>query len=100
VSPRKRELRFTDEALLDLEDILTWTQEEWSSRRRVQCRQTLMKSLRTLASSPFIGREREDLTPGLRSHPLETYIVFYSATDVEVRIWRVLRSRRRTRRVD
>ena len=92
-------MRFTDEAQIDLAEILAYTQEEWGSRRRIRYRQLLMESLRTLTSNPFIGREREDLAPGLRSHPLDSYTVFYSVTDDEVRLWRVLHGSRSTARI-
>ena len=38
----------------------------------------LMKSVRSLGENPYIGRRRDhDLRPGLRTFPVENYVILY-----------------------
>jgi toxin ParE1/3/4 len=56
---------------------------------------TRMKRLAALiASRPRIGRPREDLRAGLRSFPVESYILFYRIVDDGIEVARVLHGRR------
>ncbi len=48
----------------------------------------------TLASSPRMGRSREDLAPGLRCHPVKTYLIFYRLQKNRVEIARVVHGAR------
>ena len=47
-----------------------------------------------LAKQPFMGRNREDLLPGLRSFTVSNYTVFYRIGDDGVQIARVLNAAR------
>ncbi len=47
-----------------------------------------------LASSPRMGRRREDLAPGLRCHPVKNYLVFYRLVKTRVEIVRVVHGAR------
>lgn len=43
-----------------------------------------------LASTPEMGRKRDDLIPGLRSFPVKRYLIFYRINNSYVEISRVL----------
>jgi toxin ParE1/3/4 len=43
-----------------------------------------------LASSPLVGRNREDLAPNLRSFPVGNYVVFYQAEPDGIIVVRIL----------
>ena len=47
-----------------------------------------------LASSPHMGRPREELSPGLSSLIIGDYIIFYRTIDSGVEVVRVLHGRR------
>lgn len=47
-----------------------------------------------LASQPHIGRTREDLVSEMRSMVVDKYIVFYTSTDEEVSIVRIIHGSR------
>jgi len=47
-----------------------------------------------LAEFPNIGTSRDDLRPGLRSHPVGKYLIFYFPLDDGIDIARVLRGSR------
>jgi toxin ParE1/3/4 len=49
---------------------------------------------RALAAQPLIGRERPELAPGLRSMPMERYVIFYEPIPEGVAIVRVLHGAR------
>jgi toxin ParE1/3/4 len=50
--------------------------------------------MKTLASSPAIGRLRPDLRRGMRSLSMGRYIIFYECDDQVVRLLRVLHGAR------
>jgi len=54
----------------------------------------ILARLRVLASFPGAGRQREELYPGLRSWPINDYVVFYTADESEIRVGRVLHGHR------
>ncbi len=47
-----------------------------------------------LASSPRMGRTREDLAPGLRYHPVKNYVIYYRLQGSRIEIARVVRGTR------
>lgn len=47
-----------------------------------------------LARQPEIGEPRDELQPELRSFPLDSYMIYYTATDDVVTILRVLHGAR------
>jgi toxin ParE1/3/4 len=47
-----------------------------------------------LAEQPMLGRSREELAPGLRSLPLDRYVIFYEVIPDGVAIVRVLHGAR------
>lgn len=48
----------------------------------------------TLAVAPLSGREREELGDGLRSLPVENYLIFYRVRDGAVEVLRILHGAR------
>ncbi|MGH7117056.1 MAG: type II toxin-antitoxin system RelE/ParE family toxin [Stellaceae bacterium] len=52
-----------------------------------------------LSGWPRLGRGRNDLRRGLRSYPVENYVIFYRIDGVDVIIQRVLHARRDIRRL-
>lgn len=47
-----------------------------------------------LAMTPELGRRREELSPRLRSFPLNNYVIFYRPTENGIEIARVLHGAR------
>jgi toxin ParE1/3/4 len=54
----------------------------------------LDEKMRLLAASPRMGRLRPELSAGLRSFPVDDYVVFYREADQAIEIVRVLHSAR------
>jgi toxin ParE1/3/4 len=49
---------------------------------------------RRLSEHAFVGRPRDELTPGLRSVLVHPHVIFYRVADERVEIVRVLHQRR------
>jgi toxin ParE1/3/4 len=45
---------------------------------------------RTLAKAPRAGRAREELGPGVRSHPVGRYVIYYRKVSAGIEVIRVL----------
>jgi toxin ParE1/3/4 len=44
----------------------------------------------TLGDNPVLGRQRDELSPGLRSFPVGRYVIFYRIKGEELQIVRIL----------
>ena len=49
---------------------------------------------KSLAEQPMMGRSRDDLRSGLRSHPFESYLIFYKPLGDGIEVIRVLHAAR------
>jgi toxin ParE1/3/4 len=52
------------------------------------------RRFKTLTENPASGRCRDELTPGIRSVPLGSYVIFYEVSDKGLFITRVLHGAR------
>lgn len=59
----------------------------------------LYAKLETLARSPYIGRSRDELLPGLRSFPVGDSMIFYLPLTDEIEVVHVLYGRRDIERI-
>lgn len=50
--------------------------------------------IQKLAERPELGRARPELGSGMRSFPMESYVIFYRATETTLHIARLLHSAR------
>jgi len=53
----------------------------------------------SLADMPGMGRQREELAPGLRSFPVGNYLIFYQIEEDIIRIVRVVHGSRNIRKL-
>jgi toxin ParE1/3/4 len=60
---------------------------------------SLMDRFPLLASSPRMGRKRDELAPGLRSFPVKNYVVLYRVVGKGIKIVRVVHGARDLQRV-
>lgn len=85
-----RNLRKDKAAEADLIGIWLYTFETWTETRADRYLAGIERGIRELVSSPELGMQRDALRPGYWSRRVEHHIVFYTFTDDEVRIRRVL----------
>lgn len=81
------------QVLTDLDDIFDYIAED-SLDRAISFIKRLHGQMQKLASSPGIGRRRNELWPGLRSFPYGNYLIFYLPLDNGVDVVRVLNGSR------
>ena len=86
-------VRYLRQARTDLADIAYYIalQNRDAARRTVDL---IRDRLKVLESFPGAGRPRDDLHPGLRSWPIDHYVVFYTSDEREIRIVRIIHGAR------
>lgn len=55
----------------------------------------LRSNMKAIADAPGIGRSREELSVGLRSFPVGSYVIYYRKIPNGIRVLRVLHGARR-----
>ena len=53
------------------------------------------QAFKTLAANPELGERMEQFRPGLRAWTVGNYVIYYSATDEGIEVYRVLHAARR-----
>ena len=74
----------------DLIAIWVYSFETWGEAQADQYLAALEKGIQQLVESPGSGKPRDELREGYWSQRLEHHVVFYTFTDAELRIRRVL----------
>ncbi|MGH2560925.1 MAG: type II toxin-antitoxin system RelE/ParE family toxin [Thermomicrobiales bacterium] len=92
--PSSRRLRLSPEADDDIAAIARYSAETWGSQQMAAYVDRLYATLDELVHFPGIGRVRDEIAPGLRSHPTGQHVAFYRVTDDELIVVRVVHSRR------
>ena len=82
----------SQQAIRDMDAISSYFAE-----RNVEAGERFLRSLNdkcvNLRQFPNMGKSYEDLRPGLRGVPINGHIIFYRATEEELRILRVISGR-------
>ncbi|MFB2936933.1 type II toxin-antitoxin system RelE/ParE family toxin [Aerosakkonemataceae cyanobacterium BLCC-F154] len=73
----------------DLRDIVAF-KEQYSSKAALNIVEKITQKFQTLAKFPSIGKPRSDLVTGIRSFPVEDYLIFYFPTEAGIEIARVV----------
>lgn len=83
----------TDDATSDLDDIWSYISNESrdSANRLID---SIIERFATLAQFPEMGRERGEISDGMRSFPAGRYFIFYRQIEDRIEILRVLHSAR------
>jgi toxin ParE1/3/4 len=83
----------TSQAECDLIDILAYVGER-NPAAAGRLATAIDEKCHILAQFPLMGRERSELAPGLRSFPVNNYIIFYQPIDDGIQVIRVLHGAR------
>jgi toxin ParE1/3/4 len=93
-----RPIRVTRDAEDDLEQL--W---RYIARDSVDAANGFLDQLTTrlvvVAASPKMGRMRDELKPGLRSHPVGNYVIYYRETGANISILHIVHGARDPKRV-
>ncbi len=82
-------LRISEQATHDLADIWLYIAND-SPQAADKFLDSILAHCRLFCSSPEIGRQRDELLPGVRSFPVKRYIIYYRVTPEEVEVIRIL----------
>jgi len=85
--------RVSDAARSDLDEIWFYIAQDNPDAADKLIR-AVVSRFRTLASMPLMGRQREELSPRLRSLSVGRYVIFYRPIENGVEIARVLQGAR------
>jgi toxin ParE1/3/4 len=77
----------------ELEDILTYTANEWGSAQEAIMSDRISHAIDLIALNPHIGERRNELLPGMRGFPVEPYLVFYFPDAEQIEILRIVHAR-------
>jgi toxin ParE1/3/4 len=93
-----KRVRVTRDAERDLDEIWLYIarDSEDAANRLVD---ELTARFALLGSSPEMGRRREELKPGMRSHPAGSYTIYYRETGACVSILHIVHGARDPKRV-
>lgn len=91
--PSSRRLTFTSEAANDLAAIVRQSAETWGRQQADRYRGQVDDALANLVRFPGIGQPRDELSPGLRSHPIGQHVAYYRATDDQLIVRRLVHRR-------
>lgn len=93
-----KRVRITRDAERDLDEI--WL---YIARDSVEAANRVVDEIANrfvlIGSSPEMGRTRDELKPGLRSHPVENYVIYYRETRRHISILHVVHGARDPKRV-
>lgn len=81
---------FTAHAAQDLRHIIRYTKHNWGVRQARVYRQELELSFTQLAEKPGVGRQRDEIAPGMRSFRVAKHIAFYTSRRGGITILRLL----------
>ena len=88
-----RQLVTTTEAANDLVEIWVYSYEQWGRAQADSYLSQLEQTIKRLVDDPLLGTSRDQIRRGYRSIRIGRHVVFYTVSDTELRIQRVLHAR-------
>jgi toxin ParE1/3/4 len=83
----------TPQAKNDLKEIWNYI-ADYSEERADSSLRILDEKMQTLAQFPLMGKERAEILDGLRSFPVNNYVIFYRPINNGIEVIRVLHGAR------
>ena len=88
-----RQLVISPAAHSDLSNIYRFGLQKWGEGQSSRYLEKVKEQFRTLTRLPYIGTERLELLPGVRSFPVESHVIFYRLSPTHIEIIRLLHGR-------
>jgi toxin ParE1/3/4 len=89
---KKLRLEIREEAFLDLENIWNYTLETWSLKQADKYYNDIIDAIEFLCIEPKSGKSAEHLRKGYRIFKVNSHLIFYTTTDFELDVIRILHS--------
>jgi toxin ParE1/3/4 len=84
------QFRFTEPAIQDIEQIAGYIARQSGLDQADRFLNKLDAKFVKIAQFPNLGRQRDEILPGLRSLPMDNYLILYMAIGQDVEIFRVV----------
>lgn len=81
---------FTVPASRDIESIIDFVADNSSFDEAERLLKKINQKCQTLANFPSMGRSRDELSPSLRSFPVDDYLIFYRLIEGGIEVVRVI----------
>jgi toxin ParE1/3/4 len=81
---------FLVEAIIDLEEIWTYTLTTWSLEQADRYYHLIMKETEYLSSNPGSGKDFSEIRKGYRCTKVKSHLIFYRYSETEIEIVRIL----------
>ena len=86
-------LNLTEKAEQDLNTIYAYSLKQWGQKQANNYFSQIEKTFYLLLDNPCLGKQRNDLKQGYRSVTIKKHLIFYTLTNNEINILRVLHAR-------
>ena len=84
------QFRLTEPAIQDIEQIADYIARQSGLNQADRFLNKLDAKFVKIAQFPNLGRQRDEILPGLRSLPMDNYLILYMAIGQDVEIFRVV----------
>jgi toxin ParE1/3/4 len=85
-----REFRLTEPAIKDIEEIADYIAQQSGLRESELFLSKLDAKFVKIAQFPNLGRQRDEILPGIRSLSVDSYLILYMPIGQDVEIFRVI----------
>lgn len=85
-----REFRLTEPAIKDIEEIADYIAKQSGLRESELFLRKLDAKFVKIAQFPNLGRQRDEILPGIRSLSVNSYLILYMPIGQDVEIFRVI----------
>ncbi|MEH2194857.1 type II toxin-antitoxin system RelE/ParE family toxin [Aliinostoc sp. HNIBRCY26] len=85
-----REFRLTEPAIKDIEEIADYIAKQSGLRESELFLSKLDAKFVKIAQFPNLGRQRDEILPGIRSLSVNSYLILYMPIGQDVEIFRVI----------
>lgn len=93
MSARRHRLVYAPNALVDLEEIQIYGLQAWGIDRADAYLQELLGTVDELLNYPEIGKQRDDVEPGIRARFSGRHVVYYRVSNDAITVLRILHER-------
>jgi len=85
--------QLTGQSAADLREVARYTRQTWGVVQAERYGEELELALQQLSLAPNLGRKRDAIQPGLRSHPVARHLAFYIQQKDKIIVLRILHPR-------
>jgi toxin ParE1/3/4 len=85
-----RDFRLTEPAIKDIEEIADYIAQQSGLRESELFLSKLDAKFVKIAQFPNLGRQRDEILPGIRSLTVDSYLILYMPIGQDVEIFRVI----------